>query len=53
MKDSKGQRVRELFNAEAKQLFSVSQNIDRLIPHSTNSGSAQCTIGNRIDVREH
>lgn len=40
MKESKGQRVRDLFNAEAKQLLSVFQNIERLIPHSTNSGSA-------------
>ena len=40
MNNSKGQRVRDLFNAEAKQLLSVFENIERLIPHSTNSGSA-------------
>lgn len=40
MNNSKGQRVRDLFSAEAKQLLSVFQNIERLIPHSTNSGSA-------------
>ena len=40
MKESKGQRVRDLFNAESNQLLSIFQNIEKLIPHSTNSGSA-------------
>lgn len=40
MDNSKGQRVRDLFNAEAKQLLSIYKNIEKLIPHVTSSGSA-------------
>lgn len=38
--NSKGQRVRDLFNAEAEQLLSIYENIERLIPNPKTAGSA-------------
>jgi uncharacterized CHY-type Zn-finger protein len=38
--NKKGQRVRDLFNAEAEQLLSIYENIERLIPNEKTAGSA-------------